>query len=380
MLSFEKKKEAEALLDALDEKQEFFLVLNDANSYFQGLCSFSGNIELPDFNDPNMPVDSALTEEWAFEISTHLSDLSSSLNIYSLRSYYQSLESIQSSLVSSFAFDLYGQKIVEKILTEMNQFSTDFEKYSVNRQWVLAFPLVLRASKLSAMLASFKKTLSFVAHKLPNETIKQDNVNTKHISLVLTSSMSIYIFAQKLMSIHFLYEEICYLMNISTSDHPLVINKVESGSLWVDLIGNDKVITLMVGFISVSAGFIFRKYTEEGKWTALPKKIEAVEALLELTTKLEAAGLDVSESKEKLKKANFTIVKQLTTLIGGEKEVIVNNQSYSVKGEFQKKQLESEKTPGLSFYAQINSESELEWHDDMNNSLQKSEKKLDVDE
>jgi hypothetical protein len=126
---------------------------------------------------------------------------------------------------------------------------------------------------------------------------------------------------------------------VSKSQYPLQVIKIESGSLWIKLFGESKVITLLTSLIESAAKFFYRNFTNEGKITSLPRNVEAIEAILSLTKKLEAEGIDTSATKDNLQKAAVKISAQLNELLLKEPSIEVDGKKYSVAETMQDKYL-----------------------------------------
>ena len=154
---------------------------------------------------------------------------------------------------------------------------------------------------------------------------------SNNLSLLLRTEHTYHDFVNKLLSLQELYSEICLLLNVSENDNPLKIVKIESGSLFVRIFGEPKVISTISSWIEETTKYFHRNYTKEGKISALPRDVEAIEKVLEVTQKLEAAGIEVDEVKEKLQKSSIIVAEKLNTLLSGEPDISINKEEYSMK-------------------------------------------------
>jgi hypothetical protein len=164
----------------------------------------------------------------------------------------------------------------------------------------------------------------------------------------------------KLISISNLYSEVCTLLNISTSEYPLKVIRAEYGSLWLRLFGESKVITLLTTMIESGVSYLHRNFTNEGKVEAIPKKVSAVEEILQLSAKLEEAGIDTVAMKENIQKSAVIISRELNTLLLREPNVTINGKTYSVGQEGDDKFLKEK----LGLYLTAGDDAEL--YDDEN--------------
>lgn len=164
----------------------------------------------------------------------------------------------------------------------------------------------------------------------------------------------------KLISISNLYSEVCTLLNISTSEYPMKVIRAEYGSLWLRLFGESKVITLLTTMIESGVSYLHRTFTNEGKVEAIPKKVSAVEEILQLSVKLEEAGIDTVAMKENIQKSAVIISRELNTLLLREPNVTINGKTYSVSQEGDDKFLKEK----LGLYLTAGDDAEL--YDDEN--------------
>lgn len=339
MFSFQKRDEAVKLLQGFEEAKVFFHVLNIINSHFPDIDAYL--IQIGEGGN------SAHTA--ANQLHNHLITLKKALQNCDIREFYRSLEAFQDKLK---AFDELGLDTLEagrNISSSIDIFSAKYGHYISSYTANSAAPLIIEARKLSSMLDGLRGALSFFSDRALDDEAEAVYENYSRLSLFLASSMSVGTFAKKLTAVHIIYKETCDLLGISASEYPLVIEKIESGSLKIAVIGNDKVIGLLVAFISSIATYVYTNYTTDGKLSAISKKVEQVDAVLSLTSRLEALDVNVIETKENISKAAVKLSQQLNTLIDGEVEVVVNEESYSVGSEVQKKLLESKQPFKLEY-------------------------------
>ncbi len=87
---------------------------------------------------------------------------------------------------------------------------------------------------------------------------------------------------------------------------------------------------MMASFIERSASWAYRNFTTEGKLSGLPRKVDAIDAMLDLTKRLEESDIDVSGMKHNIEKAALTLSKDLATLIDGQPNITVNDEKLSL--------------------------------------------------
>jgi hypothetical protein len=167
------------------------------------------------------------------------------------------------------------------------------------------------------------------------------------LSLFLNYDYTYKEFVEKLNSLQVIYSILCKLLQVSESDFPLQIIKIESGSLWVRLFGEPRVIKIIEDLIKDTAGFFYRNYTDEGKIQSLPSKIKILEEHLDLKKKLENAGIDTTPLSEELKKSSISLAQELNFLLSKSKDVQINGELLEIENKSEQKYLRSKQTPLL---------------------------------
>ena len=135
--------------------------------------------------------------------------------------------------------------------------------------------------------------------------------------------------------IHAIYSELCILAGVSCQNYPLRLCKIDSGSLWVKLFGESRIIGLACKLIENAAKYAYRNYTDEGRAAAIPKKVETLKEILGLSKSLEEAGIDTSAMKQKLEKGAVALANEFNELIQGQKSIHLNGKEISAKTEIE---------------------------------------------
>ncbi len=182
--------------------------------------------------------------------------------------------------------------------------------------------------------------------KLNLQTEYQDE-SSGILSLFLNSDYTYQEFVEKLNSLQRIYSILCQLLQISEIEFPLQIIKIESGSLWVRLFGEPRVIKIIEDLIKDTASFFYRNYTDEGKIQSLPSKIKTLEEYLDLKKKLEDAGIDTSLLSEELEKSSVSLAQELNSLLSKSKGVEINGELLEIENKNEQKYLRSKQTPLL---------------------------------
>lgn len=234
----------------------------------------------------------------------------------------------------------------QKMQDNAEKFADLYGKYLSNKTPIVAYQLIFSARDLQQdikitfeLLASIRSTL--IPEEIPNNSESE-------ISIILPEQFNLKNFALRLIALQEIYSELCHLFGISELDNPLRIQKIESGSLWALLFGNTKVTEFMADSIKSTASFVYRNYTKEGKISSIPMKVETIDSLLDLTKRLEDAGINTSEIKPHIEKSALVISKEISKLIEGQYKVTVNGETLSVNAELEKRLIEGLKSPQLT--------------------------------
>lgn len=139
---------------------------------------------------------------------------------------------------------------------------------------------------------------------------------------------------QRLGAICAIYSELIRLLQLSEDEHPLRLDKVETGSLLVRVFGHPQVIQLLVGFVSSVTTYAYTTNTDQGQLErVLPLKIEAVERAIKLRESLENAGLPTDGIDRGIEDSSRVIGENLSTLLAGQPSVTVNGDRRSASGQ-----------------------------------------------
>jgi hypothetical protein len=226
------------------------------------------------------------------------------------------LEKIEVNLPSSSSY-------ISKIIQNINILSDRYDNFIAVRTGVSASQVLFQAHLVNIDINKFTQSVNFFAASLSDEQITIE----KHLSLTLflPAKLEFKEFIEKLSALESIYSELCQIFEISESDEPLRISKIESGSLWASIFGNSTIVALMAEFLKSSAHFLYRNYTAEGKISAIPSKLESLNSVLDFSNKLSAKGIDVSEMQDQVAKAGVVIAKDLTRLLEKQSTITVND-------------------------------------------------------
>ena len=178
------------------------------------------------------------------------------------------------------------------LIQALSRFQDEFEALVKGYEQSQALRLIPSAQALSLTLKVTVNLVDLMIEKLGTHAEVKENEQA--LSVLFPSTDEYKDVLTKLDALSVIYSELCPLFRVSASEHPLRIIKVETGSLWIYVIGNTLIIGFIIWLMKATLGFLYRNYTIEGKISAIPRDIKAADSILEFTKKLEEAGIDAA--------------------------------------------------------------------------------------
>ena len=226
---------------------------------------------------------------------------------------------------------------LNSLKVELEAFGGVYEKFITAQQLGEAAELLAIAQRVDVVIHS---SIMFAAVVLKNLCSEAGTERTDdQLEIYLSSETDFLLFLQKINALEQIYEEFCHLFNVSAKQEPLKIVKIESGTAWAWLKGSIVVITAMRSVIEKAAHYLYRNYTDEGKLSTIPKKVETIESVLHLSDELKKRAIPTDQLDEHLKKASVLIGNQLEKLLGGEEEIELNGVVIALTPNSQQKQI-----------------------------------------
>lgn len=244
------------------------------------------------------------------------------------RKVYKALEDFKSAIEESFDITLREHPFVAMLIHRVESFVTHYDEFLMHQSAANSAKLMLEASHLNRQLASFLGAFDFIAFAGGGQVEAQEDETS--VSLVLYETRSFQGFVDKLRAFQDLYSELCAIVGVSEAEHPIRIEKIESGSLWIKVFGETKVTQLVVALVESTAGYLHRRFTAEGQIASVPRKLESLDAAIQVSEKLQAIGVDTTEMNEYLRKGGVAISKSLATLLEDQPRVSINERVFSV--------------------------------------------------
>lgn len=213
-------------------------------------------------------------------------------------------------------------------------FSDVYDSYASQPSRQKALKLLLMGHELYIRIQTFlEHSQSMIDAYLSSE--KKPFEDEGEILMILPAVETVEEASTSLKCILAIYGEFCILAGVSSQDYPLRLCKIDSGSLWIKLFGESRVIGLVCKLIENAARYAYRNYTDEGRAGAIPKKVETLKEILELSRSLEEAGIDTSAMKQQLEKGAIALANEFNELIQGQKLINLNGNEISAQTEIE---------------------------------------------
>ena len=123
----------------------------------------------------------------------------------------------------------------------------------------------------------------------------------------------------------------------------LEIIKIESGSIWSILFGNENILSAVAKFLNRTIDLVFNKFTIEGKLSRQKEINNAIKDSLEMAETLKKMGYDIDESKEEIQKAFLCSAKNLFNIASKSAKIKVNNEMHELSDNLKNRYLEENK-------------------------------------
>ncbi len=268
------------------------------------------------------------------------------------RKFFESYEFMLREFRGLSEIDVDGY-FLDILLSDLEAFSDAYDDYLAQQIPPKAWLLLRRARDVHAKIDIAARAYFSIYHQLGGQD-QGDVCNVEgcdSLSLSLPESDDYSALVLRLIALGRLYSDICRLLGVSEESAPLKVIKVESGSLWVKVFGESRVLSLVAKFVESSAGFIYRKYTLEGKISMVPQNVDAVDKLIGLRKSLCDSGIDMGGMDQEIAAASIAIAKNLNQLLKEQASIKINGKTFSMgDADAMRYRLESKASPMLEHH------------------------------
>lgn len=246
------------------------------------------------------------------------------------------------SILKEPEFPLYDQST--KIINILDQFSnitSSIYQYVKSRDISITVDLLNKASNIvneyTKFVESYKTIKDFMS-KTENKI--ENNENEKMLKLhFYDEHLKMDEYITNFTAVNQMYEIMCLIFGISSSEYQLRIVKIESGSLFENFLGAKSVIDAISLFFKKTVELVFNKYTFEGKVLRHKQILELLKEDAEVIEKYRELGIEIDFNNEDTSKLHYQLIKSIGNLVGRTTKVKVNNDEFCLENSLKQKYL-----------------------------------------
>ncbi|RZI59749.1 MAG: hypothetical protein EOP14_03890 [Pseudomonas sp.] len=226
---------------------------------------------------------------------------------------------------------------LEKVHSGIDRFAEMYDDYLRTRNIEDAFSLAVNAKALLLDIEGMFNSLDAILKSFQTPEPSDDRMS---LTIYLPGYIGIADIAKKLHAINEIYEEACGLLKISMAEYPLTIDKLESGSLFVKLVGSRIVLAAIIFWLGNGASYMYRNTTAEGQIEAISQKVDKIDKILGLRQSLVEAQIDTSQMDHHIQKSAIKVASDLEVLLT-QSSIVINGDVISRQTEIAKMNSES---------------------------------------
>lgn len=248
--------------------------------------------------------------------------------------FYDQIKEIESSLTTFIQNSQENKNYSFELLNQVKNFKKIIQPAIKGN----SFPSVLEAlqfgSELSTLVRSTREFLSIIHIGLMPKISNQDfeNQELERSLIIINSSNNAEEISMRISAFVIAYNKICLILKIDISKYPLRFLKLESGSIYLDFIGNKEGLKLLLEVLLTLLPFLY------SIWDSHRNKKETksmVEKLLEqnnskLLNALKERGIELNEEGSEQQGNLIEASVNLVTFIQNTPSITINNQEFPV--------------------------------------------------
>ena len=176
----------------------------------------------------------------------------------------------------------------------------------------------------------------------------QASENEKTLAIEFGTSSQVFTdFIENMKLIFEIYDEFKQLLQLG-AEADLRYSKIESGSALFELLGDGKILDFIKWLFTALGGYVYRNFTNEGRILTIPKQIEALDSIANLSAKLREFDSPVlnkylDESDEHAAKSIAVISKKSEILIRKSNKIMLDGETIGVQESEEERFLEESK-------------------------------------
>ncbi len=317
----------------INNNKDFFAVIERLSGYYPNLVHFLEDA-ITKKSTANMDVNQ-LRDSYASEAISYMYTLKIGTVFISLQKIIDEVKTLNDKISED-------KKPFTLLINTLESLYLSFEESFGNYNFKNTFILAQSSNSVIDILTNTRQLSDFLNEVNLPLLVPQNNET--ELSFHFTTSIEYKELIIKLTALEELYNEICRLLDVSTSQFPLRLVKLETGSWWIKIFGESKVIAAIIGFTEKSVSYFHRTYTVEGKISKIPKDLEVIDKLLELSKSLEENGIDATVLKNNLQHSSIVLSEQLNKLLACEPNVKINEKEFYIGKDLDEKLLKERQT------------------------------------
>lgn len=248
----------------------------------------------------------------------------------------EGLEKIREALGYEHSF---YTNFLEELSEKLETFLANYESYARSYSVQTSLSMSLSASELKTSITSTKQILGGVL--LLSESDSESDL--PRLELYLSNVKTLKEFSVKLDALSEIYLELLHLYGKTEGDFPVLIEHLESGSLWIKIAGHTLTATILTSILTTATEYYQSEFTKTGQLNQLPTSVKVADDLLRISDQLEKDGIDTSEIKDNIASATRKISKNLDLLLGDQPTVHINNNEKNLSDALKDKLIEQSK-------------------------------------
>ncbi|MFV3305939.1 hypothetical protein ACNFBT_11715 [Pseudomonas sp. NY15181] len=205
-----------------------------------------------------------------------------------------------------------AEQLVEK-------FTDSFDGYLHSTSFNTALILTQNAQKLQAKLKEIRSLEETLNNHLHSHSDKPT------LKIYIPENLSLSLFGQKIQAFAGILDICCQILGTTIDDEEVIIEKVESGSLFAKISAHPLVVALATIVITQGSQYVFNRFDSSKDLDNLKDATEIIEKSLKIRDFLESNKIDTHELDEELKKSSVQLIKHLGRLVKDTTEIEVND-------------------------------------------------------
>ena len=317
MLSFELVNYYEYCMEQLHRLDETLKPLRDFASSYEELLESVGMVIFGSGYHSEAAVASALPASKTFNYVKKFNEVFSRLiSSFSLLNFLTIWSEVKNNLANyqeeNEIPDTFISEYMDKIESIMQLLQAYYNNNTIPMRNNLSDMIVSFYSLEKYIFSHYEQVLSALASNKQQDDSTAPQENQLITIQLLTAQLNVDEFSGTLAAINNIYE--CISRYSDTGIH-LEIIKIESGSLFAKLFGDENIMSVMGNLLNRFIDWFFRKYTTEGKLARLSDTQNAVKETFAFTQLLKDNGYNVEDVEKDLAETTGLIAKDLLTIV-----------------------------------------------------------------